>query len=378
MLPAELLNVTQTQYLRNDAVHNLLINLTKEEAISFRNRIEQALEDFSGGGERQYQPEPSAVCRPNGQRTLFRTFTSDSSVGAKLVVEPPLRPDGKKDPLHGILVLTDGQGNPSGILDAEEVTGYRTSMNVMVPFSWRKNIDNIIIFGGGMQAMWHTRLILTLRGPEVKNITFLNPVKDQIDALIAKISKENEVRWKSNCSFHFVDTTAADFQQQVEIRMRDVDCVFCTTPSRKALFPSHYLTKRSGGCRQPFISAIGSWQSDMIELDPALLHHAIATGGYNPHTNGSSGAVLVDDGNFALENAGEVVQSEITAKDMVELGQIVALKKAWTENKSLKGIDDMNRFISEGFVVYKSIGVSLTDLVAGKAVLDIANGKNHV
>lgn len=75
------------QYLTNDAIHSLLINLTKNEAINFRATIEQALEDFSVGGERQYQPEPSGILRPNGQKTLFRPFTSDTSVGAKLVVD---------------------------------------------------------------------------------------------------------------------------------------------------------------------------------------------------------------------------------------------------------------------------------------------------
>ncbi|CRG87759.1 hypothetical protein PISL3812_04780 [Talaromyces islandicus] len=358
------------QYLGNDTIYQLLINLNKDEAIAFRNTIEQTFADFSAEGERQYQPDPSAVTRPNGQRTLFRPFTSDSSVGAKLVVEPPPRPDGKRDPLRGILVLMDGQGNPTSILSAEEVTGYRTSMNVMVPFCWRKYVDNIVIFGGGMQALWHTRLILTLRGSEVKTITFANPSKEPVDRLIETVSKENEARWKSECSFHFVNTTALDFQLQIETRLSDIDCVFCTTPSRGPLFPGSYLTKRSNTGRQPFISAIGSWQPDMLELDPALLHHAIAAdGGYNPASGEAKGVVLVDDRNYALENSGEVVQSKIMAKDMVELGQIVALRSGRSPPLNSQQVELTNRFISQGFIVYKSIGVSLTDLTVGNAIL---------
>jgi ornithine cyclodeaminase/alanine dehydrogenase-like protein (mu-crystallin family) len=364
------------QYLGNDTVHQLLINLTKDEAISFRKTIEQTLEDFSTGGERQYQPDPNAVIRPNGSRTLFRPFTSNQSIGAKLVVEPPPRPDGKKDPLHGILILMDGLGNPTGVLGAEEVTGYRTSMNVMVPFSWRKNVGNIVIFGGGMQALWHTRLILTLRGSEVKSITFVNPFKDQVDALIGTVSKENAARWKSACSFHFINTSAPDFQQQIETRLSDIDCVFCTTPSRKPLFPASYLTKRKSSARQPFISAIGSWQSDMIELDPALLHHGnAADGGYNPVTSEAKGVVLVDDRDYALLNSGEVVQSELTAEEMVEIGQIVALRSGKLQSIHPRQVEQTNRFISEGFIVYKSIGVSLTDLTAANAVLALRQKK---
>ncbi|CAG8934644.1 unnamed protein product [Penicillium salamii] len=370
-------NMENIQYLSNDTIHRLLISLTKEEIINFKATIEQTLEDYSAGEERRYQPDPNAVTRPNGARTLFRPFTSDSSVGAKLVVEPPTKADGKKDPLRGILILLDGSGNPTGILGAEEVTGYRTSMNVMVPFSWRKNVDNIVIFGGGMQALWHSRLILSLRGDEVKNITFISPFKDQVDTLIETISRENASHWKSNCSFNFI-RAAAESQNEIEKRLLDVDCVFCTTPSQKPLFPSTYLTKRGSGSRQPFISAIGSWQSDMIELDPALLQHAtFAQGGYNPLTGESKGAVLVDDRENALANSGEVVQSKLPARDLVEIGHILAMKSGRSANITRTQIEQTNRFISEGFVVYKSIGVSLTDLTAGQAVLALRQKKQH-
>ncbi|KAL3432661.1 hypothetical protein BDV09DRAFT_197532 [Aspergillus tetrazonus] len=366
------------QYLDNDAVYQLLINLTKDEAIEFRKLIEKTFEDFSISGERLYQPDPSAITRPNGQRTLFRPFTSDSSVGAKLIVEPPLRPDGKKDPLHGILILMNGQGHLTGILDAEEVTGYRTSMNAMVPFAWRTNVEYIVIFGAGMQALWHTRLILTLRGSEVKTITFANPSRDRVDALIETVSRENVARWKSDCSFRFIDTSALDSQEQIKTLLSATDCVFCTTPSRKPLFPASYLTERRNNGRLPFISAVGSWQSDMIELDPKLLHHIIAAdGGYNPISGEDTGVVLVDDRDYALQNSGEAVQSKLKAENMVELGQILALmnwKIGFVNDQQIKLTQ---WFISQGFVVYKSIGVSLTDLTVSNAILALAQKQQH-
>ncbi|KAE8151447.1 hypothetical protein BDV25DRAFT_171469 [Aspergillus avenaceus] len=365
------------QILTNDTIHELLINLTKDEANQFRTTIEQTLQDFSIGQERQYQPDPNAITRPNGQRTLFRPFTSDTSVGAKIVVEPAPAPNGKKDPLHGLIILMDGKGNPTGVLSAEEVTGYRTSMNAMVPFCWRKDVDNIVIFGGGVQALWHARLILTLRGDEVKTITFVKPFRDRVDVLIATLSGENEARWRSSCSFHFIDTVAGDFEERIQECLSEADCVICTTPSKMPLFPAAYLTKRDGA-RQPFISAIGAWQSDMIELDPALLHHAIAAeGGFNPATAEGRGVVLVDDRDFALHNSGEVVQSAIAASDMVEVGQIVGLRSGKTKPVNPEHVERANKFISQGFVVYKSIGVGLTDLTAANAVLALRKKKEH-
>jgi hypothetical protein len=80
-------------YLGNEAVYNLLINLTKEETLHFLHITEKSLEVFSVNGERAYQAPPTSAARPNGQRTLFRPFTSDSAVGARIIVTPPPRPD---------------------------------------------------------------------------------------------------------------------------------------------------------------------------------------------------------------------------------------------------------------------------------------------
>lgn len=361
------------QVLDNPTIHDLLINLSQEETIAFRKVLEQTFEDVSVGGERQYQPMPSVANRANGQNTLFRPFTSDSSVGTKIVVEPAPRPGGKKDPPHGIIVLTDGNGNPTAILSSEEVTGYRTSMNAMVPFSWRKHVDNIVIFGAGMQAIWHTRLILALRGSEVKKITYASPGKDRVDQLIATVTEENQARWNSNASFHFIDTTARDYQSDLQALLTTTDAIFCTTPSQKPLFPAGYLTQ--GRTRQPFISAVGSWLPQMIELEHALLHRAISAGdGYNSVTGESRGVVLVDDLDFALENCGELVNSGISAGDVLEIGEILALKKGKGTTKQDQ-IDRTIKFISEGFIVYKSIGVSLTDLTASNAILALAKNK---
>ena len=363
------------QVLDNPAVHNLLINLSQDEAITLRQIVEQTFEDFSVGGERQYQPMPSVANRANGQNTLFRPFTSDSSIGTKITVEPAPGPDGKKDPLHGIVVLCDGKGNPTGILSSEEVTGYRTSMNAMVPFSWRKHVDHVVIFGGSMQALWHTRLILTLRGLEVKSITYANPFKEQVDKLVATVSQENQTRWKSRCSFHFLDTTASSFEREIQTLLGRVDCVFCTTPSKKPLFPATFLTQRKSSSRQPFISAIGSWQPDMLELDHALLHHGISTSdGYNPVTGEAKGVAMTDDRDFALQNCGELVNSGIAAKDVVELGEVIALRK---RSKNSNHTEKTSRFISEGFVVYKSIGVSMTDLTVSNAILELFQKKQQ-
>lgn len=89
--------------------------------------------------------------------------------------------------------------------------------------------------------------------------------------------------------------------------------------------------------------------------------------------------ILVDDRDFGLENCGELVQSGLAAKDIVELGEIIALRKGRGRPELLtkEHIEKINQFISEGFVIYKSIGVSLTDLTASNAVLDLSNKRRQ-
>lgn len=115
----------------------------------------------------------------------------------------------------------------------------------------------------------------------------------------------------------------------------------------------------------------------MIELDPALLHYVIAAeGGYNPCSGEGKGVLLVDDQQYALENSGEIVQSKLTASDLVELGQLVALRSDKIKPLNDQQVQQTNQFVSQGFVVYKSVGVSLTDLTAANAILALSEKKN--
>ena len=113
----------------------------------------------------------------------------------------------------------------------------------------------------------------------------------------------------------------------------------------------------------------------MLELDHALLHHGISTSdGYNPVTGEAKGVAMTDDRDFALQNCGELVNSGIVAKDVVELGEVIALRK---RSKNSNHTEKTSRFISEGFVVYKSIGVSMTDLTVSNAILELFQKKQQ-
>ena len=353
--------------LGDAAVHKLLINLTRPEILHFQQKLQTSLKGYSSS-ERQYQPDSGVAVRPNGQKTLFRPFTSPSSVGCKIIVDPAPHPDtGAKEPLHGVLVVCDNNGIPSGIINAEEVTAFRTSLSALIPWMWRKRTQKIVVFGAGKQALWHLRLALALRGQEVQDVVVINRSKERGVELVEKLRGENAERWKSQAELRSVESGN---QEDVKKCLKEADVVFCTVPSQEPLFTVEDVWRRDEGERQPYISAIGSWQPNMIELDPTLLQRIVnEPGAYNPGSSGCGGAIIVDDHKSVSEHTGEILQSQLKPEQMVELGEILEMKD--------KGEDsaEFTHWLSEAFLVYKSVGVSLTDLASGEAILELA--KQH-
>ena len=354
-------------YLSESVVRDILIGLSRDEIIGIQDELIKSLSEVSRGGEGAYQPSASHVNRLNGQRTLFRPFTSPTNVGIKIIVTPAPMPSGKTPPLHGIVVICDQDGIPVGILGAEELTGFRTALSAMVPYMWRRRTDSILVFGAGMQALWHIRLALALRGSEIKSIAVVNRSAARAHALLAQVQKENHDRWGSPCTFHCLKSESAEYESELETRLSNADVVFCTVNSAEPLFPAHRVTHRRPANQGPLVSAVGSWQSSMMELDPAILQHAA-----DLMHGGKPGVVLVDDREACLRNSGEIVQSRLTGEDMVEVAEALEVRDQETSRGNRP---HMIEAFEEGFLAYKCIGVSVTDLSVGKAILHLAKKK---
>ncbi|KAL2690095.1 hypothetical protein Neosp_004163 [[Neocosmospora] mangrovei] len=324
--------------LNDSVVHDLLISLPKDEIIKFQHALEDSLIEFTVGEESKYQPTPDFVNRPTGQKTLFRTFSSSDAVGTKIVVTPaPVKDASGKTvnpPLNGVLALCDASGRPTGLLNAGEVTGYRTTL-----------------------------------GDEIKNITIVNRSAARAQALVEQVTEENQKCWKSSANLNVLDPSQSDYEQRLDALLSTADTVFCTVGSTTPLFSLKSILGEGSRSRLPFVGAIGSWQPDMIELDPEMLQHAATRDdAYNPR--GAGGSILVDDLEECLVKSGEVIQSKLKAEQMMQVGEILSLKR---ENKST---DSLESWLGEGFVVYKGIGVSVTDLAAGNAILELAKTRN--
>ncbi|KAI1827755.1 hypothetical protein F4861DRAFT_286419 [Xylaria intraflava] len=338
-------------------IHEILLNLTKPEIHTFKTALSDCLRDFSITAERTYQPPPAVTNRPEGQKCLFRPFTSPDSVGAKIIVQPA--PTSKAaGALHGMIALCDADGSPAGILNAEDVTGYRTALSALIPYTWRRHGARIVVFGAGKQALWHLRLALALRGDEITSIVVVNRTAVRAAALLDKVREENRSRWGSKAELLHLDPAGSGYEERLRDHLAASDAIFCTSGATTPLFPARSLALETRS-RQPYISAVGSWQPDMIELDPELLSQVI--GRIAPGSK--AGSLLVDDREGVLQHSGEAARSEIGAGSVVEIGEIVSLAER---------DEALLRWMEDGLLVYKSVGVGMMDLAASNAILTIA------
>ena len=364
--------MSSCRILTNEQVTDLLTSLSRDEVKNFLRLIGESLIAFSVGEERQFQPEPAVVKRPDGRKTLFRLFTSSTGVGTKIIVDPQAaiakeqqkQPDAKDwnklKALHGILVVCDQNGFTKGLINAEEVTGFRTTLSALLLYVHREKTSNIVVFGAGKQALWHIRLALTLRGDDIQDITIINRSTHRAKNLLEQVRKENDERWKADVTWKVVEEDDSSGLKNV---LGHADVVFCTTPSQQPLFPPGDLRTDRDGC---YLSAIGSWTVDMIEIPPEIMHHVAG------RERTGTGLIIADDVPECVKASGEFVQSGLGSDQVSEAGKILKLLKGQATEEQIR----FNKNLRNGFVIYKSVGVALTDLAAGQALLEIAEQRN--
>ncbi|KAF4124979.1 Ornithine cyclodeaminase/mu-crystallin family [Geosmithia morbida] len=355
----------------DSAVHELLIGLSKDEILDFQRDLAQSLMHVSVQNEGQYQPVAGVVNRPDGQKVLFRSFTSPELVGTKIIVDaaPAFDADGGKvqSPLRGMLSLVDASGAPKGLVNAAGVTAFRTSLCALIPYMWRRDTESILVFGAGKQALWHIRLALALRGSEIKSIVAVNRSGSTASAMIDTLKAENGRYWKSSAELTFLDSSRPGSKERLAQLTAGADVIFCTVPSTAQLFSLDDVLGGGERRRNPLISAIGAWQPQMIELDPEILRYAAR----------KEGAVLVDNRHEVRESTGEGIGAALEDGQLIEVGQVLDWKSDRpTSPRGALSPAQVDAWTSHGFAVYKSVGVSVTDLVSGSKILDLAKEKN--
>ncbi|CAO2655943.1 Nn.00g047460.m01.CDS01 [Neocucurbitaria sp. VM-36] len=465
--------------LTDDDVRNLLLQLTKQDIQDLQQSLADALhyyststDEDSNGCCSSYQPLRTSLKRNDGQTTLLMPASSNDGIGVKIVT---LASPDKKTPSDtasvtssidtlslsqqstrsaassttaqdppkslassqtttpkGSITLFDKSGDPRALINAEEITAFRTALASTMLFKKRENVHDVVVFGAGKQAYWHIRLALMLRGPDIHHLNIINRDFERVHHLLQKLYNPHEqpMQWspsgvpqyreKSDSGLHrpkiqILTPSHGEYERLLKSTIRASSVIFFTTPSLTPLFPAPYLTNPEGRKKGRYLAAIGSYKPHMVEIHPDILRQNVAPEHGHRHFHKhaqQAGAVVVDSVEACLKEAGEIIQAGLGPNEVVEIGEIVMLKRdaerrrlECQASKSAEGLDEggvelgecekakkkrrgnkekdhevedkahksLMDWLQKGNVIYKSVGLGLMDVVVGSDLVRLAD-----
>ncbi len=260
------------------------------------------------------------------------------SAGIKIVNVFPENIEKNLPVVPAEVILIDGEtGIINSILDGTYITRLRTGAASGVAFDILGKIDSKIgaIIGTGGQAKCQIEAMLNVRNLDevrIYSLHYDNAVK------LANEMNEDFASFNTN----FIPCKTSD--EAIE----NADLIVTVTTSNKPVFDANKVKKGAT------ISAIGSYQPNMQELDPLILQKA--------------SKIYFDLEEAVLSEAGDILKP-------LDLGQIK--KTDFTGNigdiikGSLKGREN-----DDEIIVFKSVGIAIQDLVTAKAIYDKAVNEN--
>jgi len=273
-------------------------------------------------------------------------------------------------------------------------------------FKKRKDVHDVLIFGAGKQAYWHARLALLLKGDAIHHLNIINRSFESARMMVQKLFKSELTGDIHRPKVAIITPGHTEYQRLLKANVRGASVIFCTTPSSEPLFPPGYLTHTEGRKKGRYISAIGSYKPHMIEIHPEIIQQAVApTHGHHHHKHAKQGgAIVVDSIEACLKEAGEVIQAGLGGGQVVELGELIMLRRdaevrrqggdkdcdagggielgQRKRRKSQSGgkggdahEDDggLRDWLERGTVIYKSVGLGLMDVVVGGDLVRLAD-----
>ncbi|KAM3079982.1 hypothetical protein ACMFMF_003397 [Clarireedia jacksonii] len=323
--------------LKDSDIQELLHDLTLTDLENFQKKMREALHEYSTGTQEDdccsiHQPKRTVLETKRKTTTLFMPSTSSAGIG-------------------GSLTLMDRAGQPFGFLNATETTAFRTALASSLLITPRTRVKTLTVYGAGKQAFWHVRLALILRGHTIKTINIINrSFTDRTRSFLKSflhIPDHIKARegWAS-AKFTILSPAYGEYARLEKDYLRASDIIFLTTPSTTPVFNHQILTNTEGRKKGRLIVAIGSYKPHMIEIPLEVMAQAVKVhgSGYHFHRHAQEGGVIVVDTiDGCKEEAGEIIQSNISAKNLVELGELVMLSHGSDSASAIDDTDDSPR-----------------------------------
>ncbi|KAJ5503497.1 Ornithine cyclodeaminase/mu-crystallin [Penicillium fimorum] len=276
---------------------------------------------------------------------------------------------------RGSVTLLDGESLPFALINAHELTAFRTALASLMMFNRRKKVRTILVFGAGTQAYWHIRLALVLRGEDIRRVYIVNRSFDRAAKLLQEIYQPENTEWRGDVKFSAISTDFGEYSRILKSTVRKADAIFCCTPSPEPLFPAEYLTSGEGRQKGRLICAIGSYKAHMAEIHPDILRDEVNVQPAHRHWHKHihrSGVIVVDSLDAAMKEAGEIIQAGIKPKQVVELGELLMVRDATRDAATVDDEKSLREWSQRGNVIYKSVGLGLMDLVTGGDLVRLA------
>ncbi|XP_044716221.1 NAD(P)-binding domain [Hirsutella rhossiliensis] len=431
--------------LSDEQVRVLLEGLSLDELEEFRHVLASALHEFSTNAEADesgfyQQPHRTTTLHPASRATtLYMPSCGPQGMGCKVVSltssEATEDPSIKPISPTGVVNLLTPDGKPLGLIQASTLTAFRTALGSACLLNRRNHVKTITVFGSGLQAYWHVRLALMMRGSTIKHVNVINRrFSANASGILKKFTiipqaiKDRE-GW-AQAKFGILTPTFHEYERLLKEQIRNSDVIYCCTPSREDLFDASILTSHEGRKKGRLIVAATKVHDK---------HHRH----FHKHAE-EAGVVIVDTLEGVLKEAGEIISAKINPNQLVELGELVMLHRLAIEesetdttgsqtppsmdSESLdlsekassmstvysdqprrpsrpsspmssghvrkpsfplpfrksssssiepekKKEDSLSRWLRDGTVVYKSVGLGLMDLVVGMHLVKLANAK---
>lgn len=369
--------------LSDSDVKKLLESLTRADVEALQQSLRKALHDYSTGTQENdtcssQQPERTSHNSPNGLTTLFMPSTSSTGIGMKGIVSflyflycivsstdycaplvvtlaSPNESDSRSlqadSTPRGALTIMNHNGQPTGFLNAEEVTAFRTALASTLLLCRRSHLKTLTVFGAGKQAYWHIRLALLLRGQNIKHINIINRTlsvrtKTLLRSFVGVDPATKAHEGWSNARFAIMSPEYGEYDRLIRDQLRAADAIIMTVPSTEPLFDHLILTSTEGRKKGRLLIAIGSYKPHMIEIPKEMLLQAVRPTHDHRHFHRHAlegGVIVVDTLTGCLKEAGEVIQAGLSPMQLVEVGELVMLEQpdppSESESSSISDLD---------------------------------------
>ena len=258
-----------------------------------------------------------------GEDFLLMPAVSQTGLGIKLVTVMAQNPAIGLPLVHGFYLYCDKKtGVPKATFEGSALTTLRTpaASAVATEILATESIQNLGIFGTGVQARGHIESMLTVR-PNIEKIFISGTTRESTEKFIDSLTiKDQKINVGSP------EETAA------------CDLVCSCTSSKEPVIPTKSVKPGA------HLNLIGSFSDAQKEADSELIQNA---------------EIFVDHRTAAKEEAGELITAEL--EENWSFDEIIGDFSQLIQGK-------VNRSSSESITLFKSVGLATWDLIVAETI----------